>query len=130
MTHVRADGIANDGHARPVSGRAAALDRHRLDRLSHRRGPVRDAGDPAVADPAYNVTPAAMGFAVNASTMGMAVAGLVVGLFSRRIDRRLGILVSLALLSVPTALLAMRPISPRSPSCASCRACAWRRPSR
>ena len=25
----------------------------------------------------YNVTPAAMGFAVNASTMGMAVAGLV-----------------------------------------------------
>ena len=31
----------------------------------------------------YNVTPAAMGFAVNASTMGMAVAGLVVGLFSQ-----------------------------------------------
>ena len=31
----------------------------------------------------YSVTPAAMGFAVNASTMGMAVAGLVVGFFSR-----------------------------------------------
>src|SRR5881396_3365973 len=58
---------------------------------------------------AYQVTPAAMGFAVNASTMGMAVAGLVVALFSRRIDRRLGILVSLALLSVPTALLAVAP---------------------
>jgi YNFM family putative membrane transporter len=58
---------------------------------------------------AYNVTPAAMGFAVNASTMGMAVAGLAVALFSQRIDRRLGILVSLALLSIPTALLAIAP---------------------
>ena len=58
---------------------------------------------------AYNVTPAAMGFAVNSSTMGMAVAGLFVSLFSQRIDRRLGILVSLALLSIPTALLAVAP---------------------
>ena len=58
---------------------------------------------------AYNVTPAAMGFAVNSSTMGMAVAGLVVSLFSQRIDRRLGILVSLAVLSIPTALLASAP---------------------
>jgi predicted MFS family arabinose efflux permease len=58
---------------------------------------------------AYGVTPAAMGFGVNASTMGMAVAGLVVSLFSQRIDRRLGILVSLAALSVPTALLAVAP---------------------
>jgi YNFM family putative membrane transporter len=58
---------------------------------------------------AYQVTPAAMGFAVNASTMGMAVAGLTVAFFSRRIDRRLGILVSLALLSIPTALLAVAP---------------------
>ncbi len=58
---------------------------------------------------AYGVTPAAMGFAVNASTMGMAVAGLLVALFSRRIDRRLGILVSLAALSIPTALLAVAP---------------------
>lgn len=31
---------------------------------------------------AYGVTPAAMGFAVNASTMGMAISGLVVSLFS------------------------------------------------
>jgi len=58
---------------------------------------------------AYRVTPASMGFAVNASTMGMAVAGLAVAVFSRRIDRRLGILISLTLLSIPTALLAVAP---------------------
>jgi len=58
---------------------------------------------------AYRVTPAAMGFAVNASTMGMAAAGLIVSVFSQRIDRRFGILVSLALLSIPTALLAIAP---------------------
>ena len=58
---------------------------------------------------AYQVTPAAMGFAVNSSTVGMAVAGLVVSLFSQRIDRRVGILISLALLSIPTALLAIAP---------------------
>jgi MFS family permease len=57
----------------------------------------------------YNVTPAAMGFAVNASTMGMAVAGLVVGFLSQHIDRRLGILLSLALLAIPTTLLAVAP---------------------
>src|SRR6266481_5045979 len=58
---------------------------------------------------AYRVSPAAMGFAVNASTMGMAVAGLAVAFFSRRINRRRGILLSLALLSIPTALLAVAP---------------------
>ena len=58
---------------------------------------------------AYGVTPAAMGFAVNACTLGMAVAGLAVAFFSRRIDRRLGILISLAALSIPTTLLAMAP---------------------
>jgi MFS transporter, YNFM family, putative membrane transport protein len=57
----------------------------------------------------YGVTPAAMGFAVNASTMGMAIAALVVGFLSPHIDRRLGILVSLVLLSVPTTLLASAP---------------------
>src|SRR4051794_9430332 len=57
----------------------------------------------------YNVTPAAMGFAVNASTMGMAVAGLLVGFFSQRIERRAGILLSLALLAIPTSLLAVAP---------------------
>jgi MFS transporter, YNFM family, putative membrane transport protein len=58
---------------------------------------------------AYGVTPAAMGFAVNASTMGMAVAGLGIAAFSKDIDRRLGILVALILLSIPTALLATAP---------------------
>src|SRR5271165_635141 len=57
----------------------------------------------------YHVTPAAMGFAVNASTMGMAIAGLVVGFFSPHIDRRAGILISLALLAIPTSLLASAP---------------------
>jgi YNFM family putative membrane transporter len=58
---------------------------------------------------AYGVSPAAMGFAVNASTMGMAAAGLVVAFFSRKIDRRRGIVVALALLAIPTALLAVAP---------------------
>src|SRR5438874_10783288 len=57
----------------------------------------------------YNVTPAATGFAVNASTMGMAIAGLVVGFFSPHIDRRLCIRASLVLLAVPTTLLATAP---------------------
>lgn len=57
----------------------------------------------------YGVTPAAMGFAVNASTFGMAIASLVVGFFSPRINRRTGILLSLALLAVPTSLLATAP---------------------
>src|SRR5215472_18929880 len=58
---------------------------------------------------AYKVTPAAMGFAVNSSTMGMAIAGLAVSLLSQRINRRLGILISLSCLSIPTALLAVAP---------------------
>jgi len=57
----------------------------------------------------YQVTPAAMGFAVNATTMGMAVAGLIVGIFSPRIDRKLGILISLLILALPTTLLAFAP---------------------
>jgi len=58
---------------------------------------------------AYQVTPAAMGVAVNASTFGMAISGLAVAFFSRRLNRRFGVLVSLALLSIPTALLAVAP---------------------
>jgi predicted MFS family arabinose efflux permease len=57
----------------------------------------------------YDVGPAAIGLAVNAATMGMAIAGLAVAFFSRRIDRRLGIFWSLALLSIPTAALAFAP---------------------
>jgi MFS transporter, YNFM family, putative membrane transport protein len=58
---------------------------------------------------AYGVSPAAMGTAVNASTLGMAIAGLLVGSFSQLIDRRRGVVLSLALLSVPTALLSVAP---------------------
>ena len=58
---------------------------------------------------AYGVAPSAMGMAVNACTLGMAVAGLATALFSRRIDRRNGVAASLVLLAVPTALLALAP---------------------
>src|SRR6059036_2573370 len=57
----------------------------------------------------YQVSRVAMGFAVNASTIGMAVAGLTVAFFSRRLNRKRCILLSLALLSIPTALLAVAP---------------------
>jgi YNFM family putative membrane transporter len=58
---------------------------------------------------AYRTTPAMMGVAVNASTIGMAVAGVVVALLSRGLDRRRGIWISLMLLAIPTALLASAP---------------------
>jgi predicted MFS family arabinose efflux permease len=58
---------------------------------------------------AYATTPAMMGVAVNASTIGMAAAGVVVALFSRGLNRRRGIWISLALLAIPTALLANAP---------------------
>lgn len=57
----------------------------------------------------YGVSPAAMGLAVNACTFGMAGAGLAVALFGRNLDRRRGIILSLALLSIPTVLLAHAP---------------------
>jgi YNFM family putative membrane transporter len=57
----------------------------------------------------YGVSPGVMGLAVNASTIGMAIAGLCVGLLGQNVDRRLGIVVSLALLAVPTLLLAVAP---------------------
>ncbi|MBQ0822035.1 MFS transporter [Microvirga sp. HBU67558] len=63
---------------------------------------------PALAR-SYGVKPAAIGFAVNATTMGMAAACLGVAYFSHRIDRRRGILISLTVLAIPTALLAIAP---------------------
>ncbi|MEY9199351.1 YNFM family putative membrane transporter [Sinorhizobium fredii] len=53
----------------------------------------------------FGVSRAAMGLAINASTFGMAAAGLAVGIFGRNLDRRNGIWISLALLAVPTVLL-------------------------
>jgi len=58
---------------------------------------------------AYHSTPAAMGVAVNASTLGMAVAGLLVALFSRRLNPRRWVVISLVFLAVPTSLLAHAP---------------------
>jgi len=63
---------------------------------------------PTLAD-AYRVSPAAMGVAVNASTFGMAIAGLAVALFSRHLNRRRWVVISLIVLSIPTCLLAVAP---------------------
>jgi predicted MFS family arabinose efflux permease len=61
---------------------------------------------------AYGTTPAMMSLAVNASTIGMAISGLGIALAGRGLDRRRGIMISLALLSVPTLLLATMPSLP------------------
>lgn len=66
---------------------------------------------PALVD-AYRVSPAEMGIAVNACTFGMAAGGLAVAFAGRRLDRRRGILISLVLLSIPTALLSTMPSLP------------------
>lgn len=57
----------------------------------------------------YGVTAAEIGVAANASTIGMAMAGLAAGALAGRIERRRGIWLSLALLAVPTTLLAWAP---------------------
>lgn len=57
----------------------------------------------------YGVSAATMGAAVSACTFGMAAASLAVALFSDRIDRRLGIVLALAILTFPTLLLAWAP---------------------
>lgn len=56
---------------------------------------------------AFDADPGLMGLAVNASTFGMAASGLAVAWFADRIDRKRGIWISLALLSVPTFLLGL-----------------------
>ena len=57
----------------------------------------------------YGVSPSQIGLAANASTLGMAISGLLVGVFSGAVERKRAIGLSLALLSVPTALLAFAP---------------------
>ena len=57
----------------------------------------------------YRVAPSAMGGAVNASTIGMAISGLGVAAFGQNVDRRLAIMGSLLVLAIPTALLAIAP---------------------
>lgn len=57
----------------------------------------------------YQVGAAAMGLAVNASTFGMAAGALAMAIAGARIDRRRGVSLALALLAVPTLLLAYAP---------------------
>lgn len=57
----------------------------------------------------YQVSPAAMGLAVNACTLGMALGGLAVALFGHHIGPRFAIAASLCLLAIPTAVLAFAP---------------------
>jgi predicted MFS family arabinose efflux permease len=57
----------------------------------------------------YSVTPAQIGLAANASTLGMAISGLLFGAFSRSLERKRAIGLCLFLLSVPTASLAFAP---------------------
>lgn len=58
---------------------------------------------------AYGVSPAAMSFAVNACTIGMAAGSLATAWLSPRVRRRSGILISLGLLAIPTLCLSMLP---------------------
>ena len=57
----------------------------------------------------YGVMPSEIGVAANSTTLGMAVAGLLVGAFSANVERKRAITLSLLILSVPTALLAFAP---------------------
>jgi predicted MFS family arabinose efflux permease len=57
----------------------------------------------------YRVTASEIGVAANASTLGMAIAGLFVGAFSANVERKRAIGLSLLVLAVPTALLAFAP---------------------
>ena len=91
------------------AGRGSALADHRPDRLPHLVDLfATQAILPALAR-VYGVTPAQIGVAANASTIGMAIAGLVVGGLAQRLDRRRGVWLSLALLAIPTTLLASAP---------------------
>lgn len=58
---------------------------------------------------AYGVPPAKIGLAANASTLGMAISGLLMGVISGSLERKRAIALSLFCLSFPTALLAFAP---------------------
>ena len=57
----------------------------------------------------YGVTPSRIGLAANATTLGMAVSGLAMGVVSGALERKRAIGLSLFFLSFPTALLAFAP---------------------
>jgi predicted MFS family arabinose efflux permease len=58
---------------------------------------------------AYGVKPSEIGLAANASTLGMAISGLLFGAFSGALERKRAISLCLFLLSIPTASLAFAP---------------------
>jgi predicted MFS family arabinose efflux permease len=57
----------------------------------------------------YGVKPSEIGIAANSTTLGMALAGLLVGAFSSNVERKRAIGLSLLMLSIPTAALAYAP---------------------
>lgn len=57
----------------------------------------------------YGVTASEIGVAANSTTLGMAIAGLLVGAFSTSVERKRAITLSLLVLSIPTALLSFAP---------------------
>lgn len=57
----------------------------------------------------YGVSPSEIGVAANSTTLGMAIAGLLVGAFSANVERKRAIGLSLLLLAIPTAALAYAP---------------------
>src|SRR5689334_17842008 len=57
----------------------------------------------------YDVAPAKIGLAANASTLGMAISGLLMGVVSGSLERKKAIALSLFFLSFPTAMLAFAP---------------------
>lgn len=57
----------------------------------------------------YDASPAEMGLAVNACTLGMAIGGLAIARHGHVLPRRNGIALSLGVLAVPTLALALAP---------------------
>jgi predicted MFS family arabinose efflux permease len=55
----------------------------------------------------FNASPSAIGLAANASTLGMAAAGLALAFVGGRINRRAGATICLVLLALPTTALAL-----------------------
>jgi predicted MFS family arabinose efflux permease len=108
----RATSVASPAHAEPMKARPIAIWRSVIIGVIAFLTLVdlfaTQAILPSLAK-AYGVSPSAIGFAVNASTVGMAISCLGVALVSRHLRRRLGIWVSLALLAIPTSLLAIAP---------------------
>ena len=57
----------------------------------------------------YQVKPSEIGLAANASTLGMAIAGLLAGVLGEHLERRRTIVVALAVLALPTLALSIAP---------------------